>query len=519
MAPPLSAASSLADAPPLNYFSPPPLHAPTPPPRASRCAAYRIHVHGHGVYMADLGTPGIIERCEIWGGGTAVAARRGARPRIVSNKLNNSYRHGVALEDSGTDGRLEGNEISGCSGEGILVADGAHATLVANKIHHTGTNGILLTEEGTRARMEGNEIWECDDFGLSVSHSAEADVAACKIRDNRRGGVKIFESASATLTGSLISGNLGAGVTILGNLKPYLNNSPGAHAKLVGNTIRDHAARAGIDPLFFGGRGIVLEGDTHVQLTVVEDNVFVNNEAGDVTGKWWDAVKNWREDEKEVPAIAAWWGAQQMAATAAGVASRGPLDWVLPPSDGAYDVTIAPGENVQAGVDRCPPGGSVFFLPGTHAGPLRIASKKVIRMFGGGRAILRSTTGDTIDCSDAEASLDGLILRGRVPQAAREEGSITRLSDDELYCPMSYCISAKGGDLRIQACDIRGGLRGGVRLINHAAAAIARCRYGERASAAFQIVTHREIWAACLGLHRNVCGASFLILPAPFLPS
>ena len=43
---------------------------------------------------------------------------------------------------------------------------------------------------------------------------------------------------------------------------------------------------------------------------------------------------------------------------------------VLEPANGAFDVTVAPGEDVQAALDRCPPGGCVLLLPGVHAGPL-----------------------------------------------------------------------------------------------------------------------------------------------------
>ena len=436
-------------------------------------------MNGSGVHVTGQGTPALIEGCEIWGGGTAVTVHRGACPRVASNKIFNTHRDGVAFEGAGTDGRLEGNEIWGCAGDGVVVADGARATLVANKIHLVGVNGVHISGAGTRARMEGNEVWDCDNFGLSISHSAEADVAGGTIRDNRVGGVKIFESASAILTGSLISGNLGAGVTISGNLEPLFVVNPGAHAKLVGNTIRDHAARAGMDPLFNGGRGVVLEGDAHVQLTVVEDNAFVNNEAGDVTGKWWDAVKNWREDEKEIPAIAAWWEAQQLSQEVARAASPSPLDWVFPPSDGAYDVTIDPGENVQAGVDRCPPGGSVLLLPGTHLGPLSIGAGKAVHVFGGGRAILRSTMAENVSCDAADASLDGLILRSGDSRVAWESMLIP-LGTGDYRQSRGYCISVGGGSVRVQACDISGGLRGCVDLRDHAVADIARCRYGER---------------------------------------
>ena len=45
-----------------------------------------------------------------------------------------------------------------------------------------------------------------------------------------------------------------------------------------------------------------------------------------------------------------------------------PNGFVLEPADGTFDVTVAPGEDMQAAVDRCPPGGCVLLLPGTHEG-------------------------------------------------------------------------------------------------------------------------------------------------------
>ena len=44
--------------------------------------------------------------------------------------------------------------------------------------------------------------------------------------------------------------------------------------------------------------------------------------------------------------------------------------YVHEPASGAFDVIVAPSENVQAAVERCPPGGCVLLLPGFHAGPL-----------------------------------------------------------------------------------------------------------------------------------------------------
>ena len=52
---------------------------------------------------------------------------------------------------------------------------------------------------------------------------------------------------------------------------------------------------------------------------------------------------------------------------------------MLEPANSAFDVTVAPGEGVQAAVDRCPAGGSVLLQPGTHEGPLVLSPDKRVR--------------------------------------------------------------------------------------------------------------------------------------------
>ena len=85
---------------------------------------------------------------------------------------------------------------------------------------------------------------------------------------------------------------------------------------------------------------------------------------------------------------------------------------VREPASGTFDVTVAPGEDVQAAVDACPPDGSVLLLPGTHDGPLVLMAGKVVHMFGLGLATLQAATG-TVVTSEAETAVDvdGLIIR------------------------------------------------------------------------------------------------------------
>jgi len=116
----------------------------------------------------------------------------------------------------------------------------------------------------------------------------------------------------------------------------------------------------------------------------------------------------------------------------------GPSGHVLEPASGAFDVTVAPGEDVQAAVDRCPPGGSVLLLPGTHSGSLELAATKEVHIFGRGRAMLRAEAGQLVASEAVEATLDGLVVR-------RDPGE---------YGGTSYGVLITDGALRVQACDI-----------------------------------------------------------------
>ena len=93
---------------------------------------------------------------------------------------------------------------------------------------------------------------------------------------------------------------------------------------------------------------------------------------------------------------------------------------VLEPVLGFFDVTLTPGESLQAGVDCCPPGGSVLLCPGTHDGPLVIDDDMEVHLFGRGRATLRVEGGGAaLICEGpgARATVDGLTIVQR-PQGA-----------------------------------------------------------------------------------------------------
>ena len=116
----------------------------------------------------------------------------------------------------------------------------------------------------------------------------------------------------------------------------------------------------------------------------------------------------------------------------------GPSGAVLEPLSGAFDVTVAPGEGVQAAVDACPRGGCVLLQPGTHEGPLVLSADQEVHVFGRGEALLRvGSSGTVLTSLAAMATLDGLALRREVGGSLGDCG-----------------VSIKGGRLRLQACDV-----------------------------------------------------------------
>ena len=131
----------------------------------------------------------------------------------------------------------------------------------------------------------------------------------------------------------------------------------------------------------------------------------------------------------------------------------GPSGAVFEPASGAFDVTVTPGEEMYDAVERCPPGGCMLLLPGTHAGPLKLGPRMVengewppvwtadkeVHIFGRGRATLRAADDNVLSSRAVTATVDGLVLR-------RGRGL-----DGRSYA----CACIDGGGLRLQASDIQ----------------------------------------------------------------
>ena len=112
---------------------------------------------------------------------------------------------------------------------------------------------------------------------------------------------------------------------------------------------------------------------------------------------------------------------------------------VLEPASGTGDVTVAPDKGVQAAVRRCPRGGSVLLLPGTHNGPLVLEADREVHLFGRGLATLRTAYHMVVDSKANTATLKGLIIRCEGDSGGG--------------------VHIRRGALRLQACDIKNASR------------------------------------------------------------
>jgi len=110
---------------------------------------------------------------------------------------------------------------------------------------------------------------------------------------------------------------------------------------------------------------------------------------------------------------------------------------VREPASGAFDVTVPPGEPVQAALNRCPPGGSMLLLPGEHAGPVVLSPSKEVHVFGRGLAVLSTSTGEVLVSEAVTSTVDGLVIQRKASAAMND-----------------YAVWIVRGGLRMQSCDV-----------------------------------------------------------------
>ena len=128
---------------------------------------------------------------------------------------------------------------------------------------------------------------------------------------------------------------------------------------------------------------------------------------------------------------------------------------VLEPVSGAFDKTIAPGEDVQAAVDACPRGGCVLLLPGLHVGSLSLRADREVAVFGRGAAFLVALNGHTLTSSAARSAVSGIcILRlGLQPgHAVLVEGGGLSLHACAAHSSGGSCVAVLSGSPSVVEC-------------------------------------------------------------------
>ena len=297
------------------------------------------------------------------------------------------------------------------------------------RVHSSPKEGVLLFGN---ARLAGCAITGNARVGVYMVKGVRALLEGNTVDDNRYHGVWIPEAAHGNLVGNILSNNRECGLKL----------EDGSQAELRKNVFRgNHEYGAYADP------------SSNLEASALEDNTFTGNGLGDIGGPGWEKVLFEARDEGEWAAVATWWEAQNNKRRRARGGRRG--EWVFPPD--AFDVTVAPGRDVQAAVKRCPRGGSVLLLPGVHEGPLDLTAGKTVHVFGRGRAVLRADCDDATLCLAGDVTVDGLIIRH-----AGDEGS---------------AVSITGGSPLLQACDVTClvPFSAGVEVVD-AAPVIAGCR-------------------------------------------
>lgn len=150
---------------------------------------------------------------------TAISSRgNGVRlERLTLKGFANLPQKG-AIEVSGPNWVLSGNDISQNHGAGIMLAYGDNALITGNRIHSNGQLGIGQWRS-QKARIEDNQILGNNTRGFWIA-------------DWEAGGVKITESSS-TLRNNTIANNLGVGVWV---------DVAADGVSIIGNTISSNAA-------------------------------------------------------------------------------------------------------------------------------------------------------------------------------------------------------------------------------------------------------------------------------------
>jgi len=112
-------------------------------------------------------------------------------------------------------GFLKGNNISECSGSGLVVGVGADPEVSDNTLTACAQHGLHVLAGG-RGRYNSNRISECSSAGVCLEADSTSDVRANDLFDNDDQGVLLRAGSCARVTANTMRGNGGAGVEIEG---------------------------------------------------------------------------------------------------------------------------------------------------------------------------------------------------------------------------------------------------------------------------------------------------------------
>ena len=196
----------------------------------------RFNNHAVGVLIENSAAP-LIEKCEFWGNGTAIAISGNARPRIRNNQIRRNIGTGITVSGSAQpiitenqitenrengivfrserfSGTVSGNTISENRGIGIIIGSSAQPTIEENTIA-LNNNGGILVEENAQGIIRSNTIERNKVFGIRVAHKAAPQIQRNTIKNNQGDGIEVLNAGKPMVVRNEILQNRGDGISLL----------------------------------------------------------------------------------------------------------------------------------------------------------------------------------------------------------------------------------------------------------------------------------------------------------------
>lgn len=101
------------------------------------------------------------------------------------------------------DESYSGDVIIDRGGQDVITIDGAHKVVISKVIVQNGNRGII-GKSGSSFEVRGIEVRNCEDDGIQVVDNSTALIKNCTVSRSGRYGVGIYNTSSATITGTLI---------------------------------------------------------------------------------------------------------------------------------------------------------------------------------------------------------------------------------------------------------------------------------------------------------------------------